>query len=256
MDKHFRNIKLFAFDLDGTLYLGDNAIPGAVELIRELRKSYQVVYFTNNSTKTIRQLTEKLTGLGFACGPTEVYSSAAATADYLKESGLNDLYLIGSSGLQSEVEARGLIIRSAELARNLVVGLDSEFNYQKISAALAIIQKGGKFIACNEDRNFPVGEGKLLPACGAMVGAIAAAADKRPDFVVGKPNSYLLSRLAAEHSVEAGEIMVVGDSYDSDILMALNYNSKAVLIGRQDVADKNVRAVDNLGQLRRLIRSK
>lgn len=247
-------IKLFAFDLDGTLYVGEKAIPEAVELVAELRRDHQVVYFTNNSSKTIAQLTEKLMKLGFSCGLSEVFSAGSATADYLKESGLNNIYLIGSAGLRAEVEARGLTVCSAQTARHVVVGLDLDFSYQKIADALAIISKGGMFIACNEDRNFPAGEGLILPGCGAMVGAITAATNKPPDFTAGKPNPYLLSRIAAEYGVEAEAIMVVGDSYDSDITMALRYSSMALLIGQQEGLDPTVWSVRDVGQIRRLRR--
>jgi HAD superfamily hydrolase (TIGR01450 family) len=247
-------IKLFAFDLDGTLYVGEKAVPEAIELIAELRRNHQVVYFTNNSSKTITQLSKKLRELGFFCGSSDVYSAGAATADYLKESGLDNVYLIGSVGLRAEVEARGLRVCPAKTAHHVVVGLDLDFTYQKIADALAIINRGGKFIACNEDRNFPAGEGLILPGCGAMAGAITTAADKTPDFTVGKPNPYLLARIATEYGVKAEAIMVVGDSYDSDIAMALSYRSKAILVGQQAVFAPTVWSVENVGQIRRLLR--
>ena len=223
-------IKLFAFDLDGTLYLGENLVPGAVELIDYLRKGYRIAFFTNNSSKTAGEVHEKLNRLGIKCEVNEVYASSSVSALYLKEAGLNDLYVIGSKSFRSELESKGLRIVESDLAKNLVVGLDFDFNYKKIADALSILLKGGKFIACNEDPYFPAGEGKYAPGCGAMVGAIAASANRGPDFIIGKPHTYILSIIAKAYKARQDEIVIVGDSYESDVMMALNYGSKAILV--------------------------
>jgi ribonucleotide monophosphatase NagD (HAD superfamily) len=168
----------------------------------------------------------------------------------MKESRIDNLYVIGSDGFRSELEGHGLRIVDNDSAENLVVGLDYDFNYKKIAAALAVLLKGGKFIACNEDASFPVGQNKYMPGCGAMVGTIAASANKRPDFIVGKPHTYILSIIAKEYGVEHDEIVVVGDSYESDIMMALNYDSKAILVNSKNkVVNKNILFMDNLNKV-------
>lgn len=230
MSEITEKIKLFAFYLDGTVYLGENAIAGAVELIDYLRKKYQVVFFTNNSSKTRREISGKLNKMGIKCKSDEVYTSSFATALYLSEMGIDDLYVIGSDSFRSELKHQGLQITDNGSAKNLAVGFDSNFNYKKIATAVSILFKGGKFIACNEDGYFPVGENRYMPGCGAMVGAIVASAGKRPDFIVGKPNTYSLSKISKTFKVRHDEIMLVGDSYERDVVMALNYNSNAILI--------------------------
>jgi HAD superfamily hydrolase (TIGR01450 family) len=243
-------IKLFAFDLDGTLYMGENIITGAVELIDYLREEYRVVFFTNNSVKTGSEVHGKLNRLGIKCELDEVYTSSSVTAYYLNESGIDNLYVIGSDGFRNELEDKGLRIVDNDSAENLVVGLDFHFNYTKIANALTVLLNGGRFIVCNEDRSYPVGENRYMPACGAMVGSIIASADKRPDFVVGKPNTYILSKISKAFAVENHEIMVVGDSYESDITMAINYNSKAILIGSNDnAATGNVLVMEDLHKI-------
>ena len=251
----FERIKLFAFDLDGTLYFGEDKASGADELIDFLRKKYHIAFFTNNSSKTTKQIYKKLNRLGIKCNANEVYTSSNATALYLKETGLNNIYVIGSDDFRSELQNNGLRIVNNNLAENLVVGLDLEFNYNKISTALSVILNGGKFIACNEDSSFPVGKNSYMPACGAMVSAIASSANKKPDFVVGKPNTYILSKIAKAFEVEHYEIVVVGDSMLSDIQMALNYNSKGILINSKDAnKNENVLAIENLDKLLSYIR--
>jgi HAD superfamily hydrolase (TIGR01450 family) len=247
MPDFFREAKLFAFDLDGTLYLGEEAVPGAVELVARLRQNHQIAYFTNNSSKTAAEVHEKLERLGFDVRPGEVYTSSAAAARHLGETGVDDLFVVGTDSLRRELELVGLRLVEAGQASNLVVGLDRDFSYRKIAAALTVLMRGGRFVACNEDARFPVENGVYLPGCGAMVGAIAAAAGRRPDFVVGKPNDYMLALLAGARGVEAREIIVVGDSFESDIAMARRYGCRAVLIGRARAdAGRDVLVVDDL----------
>jgi len=249
-----KRIKLFAFDLDGTLYIGEDAIAGAVELIRYLKRKYQVVFFTNNSSKTADQVHQKLNRLGFDCKLEEVYTSSSAAAVYLKEKGIDNVYVVGSQGLRDELVSKGIRIVDNDSAENLIVGLDPGFNYNRIEMALSVLLKGGKFIACNEDRAFPIEGNRLLPGCGAMVGAISAAAGRKPDCIIGKPNVYILSKISEAFSLGRDEIMVVGDSFGSDIMMAKNYNCKAILINNDGFDDDSVIVVKDLKDLLQYIR--
>lgn len=243
-------IKLFAFDLDGTLYIGENLVSSAIELIDYLRRKYKIAFFTNNSSKTSKEVHEKLNRLGIKCKLDEVYASSSVMALYLKESGVDNLYVIGSDSFCSELENNGLRIVNNDSAENLVVGLDFNFYYKKIATALSILLKGGKFIACNEDPSFPIGQNEYMPGCGAMVGAIAASANRRPDFIIGKPHTYILSIIAKNYGVKHDEIAVVGDSYESDIVMALDYGSKAILLSsKKNVENEKVMVVDNLNDI-------
>jgi NagD protein len=182
-------LKLFAFDLDGTLYSGEAAVSGAIKLVEGLRKGYKIAFFTNNSWKTAAEVLEKLSRLGFECRREEVYAASSASVRYLKEAGLDNLFVIGSPALRAEVREAGLRLLDDGFADNLVVALDYGFGYDKIAAALSILTRGGKFVACNEDPSFPAGAGKTLPGCGAMVAAVAAASRRRPDFIVGTTGS-------------------------------------------------------------------
>jgi len=244
------NLKLFAFDLDGTLYLGENIIEGAIDLICFLKKKYSVVFFTNNSTKTREEIHSKLKKMGFDCSLNEIFTSSYATANYLDESNLDNVFVIGSDGLRSEIIDNGICIVDNDSAENLVVGLDFDFSYKKIETAMSILLNNGRFIVCNEDRFFPIGGNRYMPACGAMVGAIAVASNRKADFIIGKPNTYILSKIEEEYEIEHHEIMVVGDSFESDIMMAMNNNSKAILVNsEQNVNNNNVFVMENLNKI-------
>lgn len=252
--KFFEKIVLFAIDLDGTLYFGKNIAPGANEFIRYLREKYKIAFFTNNSSQNNNEVLDKLNGMGIECSSDEIHTSATATVSYLKESGLDNIYAIGSDSFRDELKSNGFRIVDNASADNLVVGLDTEFNYHKISNALLILLNGGKFIVCNEDSSFPVGQNRYMPGCGAIVGAIASSANKKPDYIVGKPNTYMLSKISRANKVKNYEIVVVGDSIESDIQMALNYNCKGVLINsnsfnHNDNVNDNVIVKENLNKL-------
>ena len=187
----------------------------------------------SNSSKSHFDIYKKLEKLEIYCLPYEVYNSAYLTAQYLKENDIDNLFVIGSSEFIHEIQSISNIkIVQGKEAKNLVVGMDFSFDYEKIEIALSILKKGGKFIVCNENNNFSIEEGKYLPGCGAMVGAIIYASLEIPDFIVGKPNVYGLEKISKDFNVTNKEMIVVGDSIDSDIRMAVNYGCKSILINK------------------------
>lgn len=229
-------IKAVAFDLDGTLYCGENAIDGAVDAVISLRRSnYRVFYFTNNSAKTRRQIVDKLHRLGFPAKLRNTYCTSYALLTYLLENNLKTVYLIGSDDLKSELSARGIRVENSSQAPVVVVGLDPLFDYHKIVTALEAINNGASLIVANADPAYPTANGKSLPGCGAMVGAIVGATSHSPDFMVGKPHTYMFELLCREHNLAPAEICVVGDSPASDMKMAASWRSWGVLFDPQNV---------------------
>jgi len=128
-------------------------------------------------------------------------------------------------------------IRNDQTADHLVVGYDSDINYDKINDALSILLKGGKFIVCNMDSKFPV-ECGYRAGTGPIVKAIEYASKKIPDKIIGKPEIYVLENICKKYNVNNRDILIVGDSYESDILMATNFKCKSIKIGEL-LADTN-----------------
>jgi len=254
MFKIDNKIKLFAFDLDGTIYIDNKLVPGVIELLSFLKDRYQVIFFTNNSSKTTTQTHEKLNNLGVKCKLNEVYTSSSATVSYLSEAGIDNLYVIGSNEFCEEIKGQGLKVVDADSAENLVVGLDFDLNYDKIAKALTVLLKGGKFIACNKDRSFPIGNNSYLPGCGAIVGAITGSSNKEPDYIIGKPNTYILQKISDKFKVNNNEMVIVGDSYESDIIMAQNYNCKSILISKNNKSNNRILVVEDIKDIIKKIR--
>jgi HAD superfamily hydrolase (TIGR01450 family) len=229
-------IKAVAFDLDGTLYLGDKALPGAVETVERLiAGGIMVRYFTNNSTRSRRAIVAKLRGLGFPVKLDDLYTSAYVAAKFLRQKRIERVWCVGTAGLLEELRLQGIKnITTGDRVTAVVVGLDPEFDLEKLGRVMNILAaKKILFLACNQDRNYPVGLGRYLPGCGPIVAAIENATGRAVDVVPGKPNTMMLELMARESSLRAGEILVVGDSYESDIAMARRYRSPALLIGRK-----------------------
>lgn len=239
-------IKAIVFDLDGTLYFGESVIDGALDTIAILaEQSYRIFYLTNNSSKRRQQIVSKLNKMGFAATPQNTYCGSYAISSYLAEKKIAPVYLIGTDGLANELISYGIKIENSPIVSAVVVGLDPLFSYKKIAMALAAISKGAKLIVANNDSSYPVENNRRLPGCGAIVAAIVAATGHTPDFYVGKPNTYLLELLCIENGLLPEEICVVGDVFESDIKMAVNFGCQSILFDPEDVfptfSDKKVK---------------
>ncbi|MDD5110452.1 MAG: HAD-IIA family hydrolase [Patescibacteria group bacterium] len=225
-----KQVKAFAFDLDGTVYYGDRAVAGAVETIRALmQRGYQIFYFTNSSGRTREQVVEKLRRLGVPAELPCTYNSAFALMTYLTESKISPVYFIGTNDVRQALVNSGITVKNSPPVAAVVVALDPALDYSKIAAALAAIRQGAKLVVANTDPSYPVEDGKYLPGCGAMVGAVTGATGRAPDFIVGKPNTYLFELLCRDHHLSPVEVCIVGDSPDSDILVAERLRCPSIL---------------------------
>ena len=248
----FETARVVMFDLDGTIYYGSRIIDGANDVIRHCRTlGKQVFFLTNNSTKTRKQIFEKLQGMQIDCGYDEVLTSGYVAALYAQKEELADIYICGSENLVSEFESLGVSIADADHARNLFIGYDPTFNYEKLTVAVRVAQRADKIIACNKEKTF-LGEGALpFPGCGGMVAPIEWCAARQSDYVIGKPNTLMLDITCERLGITNSEALVVGDTYESDILMANRFGCASVLIGTQEYSDTVT--VEHIGELVHLI---
>ena len=236
--------KSVVFDLDGTLYFGEEAAAEAKDVIEYLRKNgYNIFYLTNNSTKTREQIREKLDRLGFHVTASSIYTSAYATAVYLRRHNRNRVLLLGSEGLEAELHRIGIeVIDTPQSAQAVVVGLNTSFTYHDIARAMHGIEEYGlDIIACNLDRNFPIAGGRKMPGTNALVsGLLGSLSTPKEVTVVGKPSPYLLELIAEDHHLQPQEICIVGDSEESDIRMAKTYGCPWVLVGENGVSQNDI----------------
>lgn len=225
--------KVVFLDLDGVVYMGEHAIMGAAEFIAQLRtKNINVRFLTNNSGTEPGSIVKKLARMKIDAAREEVVTSGYAAALWASEQQLSSVYVSGSFDLKSMFEERGIhLTNSSASASAIVVGANKNFGYQTICDALPGLLNGATFIACNRDSYFPAGPTLFLPGCGAMVGAMEGACGRKVDFVIGKPNPYML-KLASKQLIQQPEnYIMIGDSFESDIAMANEFGIDSILIG-------------------------
>jgi HAD superfamily hydrolase (TIGR01450 family) len=249
----FENIKAVMFDLDGTIYYGSKIIDGVEETLDCFNKKGTKIFFlTNNSTRTRLQVYEKLIDMGLKCELEQVFTSGYIAALYAKKENLKNMYIFGSENLKSEFEDIGIkVIEDEAEAENLLIGYNTQFDYEKLTQALNIALKGNTIIACNKERHFPGENARRLPGCGAMVGAIETCINREVDFVIGKPNTLMLDILSELNFLTKDEVLMVGDTYESDIAMANSYGCKSILISKEKYNDTTT--VDHINQIIDLI---
>lgn len=247
-------VKKIIFDLDGVLYRGHTPIGGAAEAIEKIRSAkIHVSFLTNNATRSRRQLQRRLSKFGIRAKLSEIMTSAFATAHYLNslKPKPKRIFVVGEKGLRSELHSAGFILlpltifgekpssttfshlsssKAAKKADILASGLDRKVTYAKLASALEVLDDGAKWVACNMDPTLPMENGSH-PGSGAIVAAISYAAGKNPDFVVGKPNLYMLRLLIGKMPKrKSGEILFVGDRLDIDISFANSANLTSILV--------------------------
>ena len=246
----------FLFDLDGVLYRGEEPVPGAAGAVATLRRTgKRLAFVTNNSSRTPEAVAAKLASVGIDASPSEVETSALATAEVLAGRGVGTAFVVGEEGIRSALADTGieLVDVGARAPDVVVVGWDRGADYAKLAAASLMVQRGAGLVATNADASYPAPEG-VLPGAGALLALIVATTGAVPE-VIGKPNAPLLR--AALARAGGGRPLLIGDRLDTDIAgaAALGWDSLLVLTGvsnRADLAASTVRPTyvgEDLGAL-------
>lgn len=202
-------------DLDGVVYLGEEAIEGAGAALEAVeRDGDRLVFCTNNSSRTRAQAAEKIARVtGHEVGVEQVASSAMAAAMLLDH---DRVVMIGGEGVVEAIEQSGSTVVARHPADAVVVGIDPTFDYDALDRASDAVRRGARFIATNGDVTFPSPAG-LKPGGGSLVAAVAAASGCEP-VVAGKPHEPM-RRLLADMTAD-GDVVMVGDRPDTDLAMA------------------------------------
>ncbi|HEY8117278.1 MAG TPA: HAD-IIA family hydrolase [Actinomycetota bacterium] len=233
------------FDLDGVLYRGEDAVPQAPPTLAELRRrGVRPVFLTNNSSRTPRQVADKLRTIGIEADPSEVVTSALATAELLAERGGGRAFVIGQDGVREALTDAGIRILQGEPeeADLVVVGFDGGATYGSLKRASLLVQRGARLVATNADGSYPAADG-LWPGAGALLCVITTTTGAEPE-IVGKPFHPLFE--AGRRRGGGGRPLVVGDRLDTDIEGAarLGWDTMLVLTGvssREDVERTGIR---------------
>jgi HAD superfamily hydrolase (TIGR01450 family) len=214
-------------DLDGVVYHGNEALPGAGDALATLDAGgWRLVMATNNSSKTPGEVVDKVTRLtGYRPDIAHVVTSSMAAASFLAGTCATAL-VVGEEALVRAIEDVGIgMVEDWRQAEAVVVGVDFDISYQTMDIAARAIRTGAAFVATNTDATFPMPDG-LAVGSGAIVAAIATAAGTHPT-VCGKPEKPM-RELISQHII-GSDVWVIGDRPETDISMAIKEGWRSIL---------------------------
>lgn len=223
----------YAFDLDGTVYLGDELLPEAAETIAEIREGGgRVVFVTNKPLETNADYAAKLTRLGVPAGPEDVVTAVDSLLVYLGEHHPRARLLPVAEPVVEEAlrEAGWTVVSDPAEADLVVVSFDRTFDYAKLEAAYrAVLHHGAGILATNPDPFCPTPDGGL-PDCAAMLAAIEACTGARAEAVLGKPSETMGRALLERLGTEPAAAALVGDRLATDVAMGQRVGMAGVLV--------------------------
>jgi len=239
---------LLLVDLDGVVYRGAAPVPGVADVLAaRTAAGDSVVYVTNNSMHYRADYVARLGGMGAPVTSDRVVSSALATALYLAGlDGVRRVLVVGAGGLERECRDVGLDVVTAAHAASLhareglngwdaagapdavVVGLDPQFTYQKLTVAVDCVRHGARFIATNRDPVYPTERG-TRPGAGSIVAAVEAGAEIVP-VSIGKPAPLLLEMAARAAGIPVGDAVMIGDGIATDLAAAVAIGIPCILM--------------------------
>ena len=229
MDR-LKEAELFLMDMDGTLYLGDSVLPGAMDFIRTLeRTGRRWIYLTNNSSRGGKDYVPRLRQLGFPCTEEQVYTSGMATAAWLKKTYPDKpVFPVGTVRFLMELADHGITFTEEDPAA-VVVGFDRELTYAKLEKAVHFLRRGSGFVAANPDRVCPMPNDEVLPDCGSICALLTAATGREPLYI-GKPDRRMVDVISEQTGIPNERIVCVGDRLYTDISVGVNAGAVSVLV--------------------------
>ncbi|SFA91226.1 4-nitrophenyl phosphatase [Lentibacillus halodurans] len=224
-----KNYHAYLIDLDGTIYRGDEPIEFAGEFVDRLAsKGIPYLFLTNNSSKTQAQVSDKLEKMNIRSAPEHVFTSSMATAKHIKQLKRHArCYVIGEEGLYDAMEREGHIVADTD-CDVVVLGIDREINYEKLSKACREVRNGATFISTNGDVALPTERG-LEPGNGALTSVVTVSTGKQPLFI-GKPESIIMEQALEQLGAYRQETLMVGDNYQTDILAGINSGIDTLMV--------------------------
>lgn len=229
-------------DLDGTVYRGEELLPGAAAVVDRLREAgAETLFFSNNPVKSREEYAERLTSMGIDVRPEDVLSSGTVTTRFLADEHADDsVFVVGDDGLRRQFRAAGIeLVADATDADVLVASWDREFGYGDMLAGYRALEAGAAFYGTDPDLLIPAAEG-MVPGSGSVINAIGGVLEREPDRVLGKPSPEA-QRVALEAlGVPAESCLLVGDRLETDIELGERAGMTTVLVRTGASTDADV----------------
>jgi arabinose operon protein AraL len=247
-----QSVNGFIFDLDGTVYLGDEALPGAVEGISQLRQMGKHVLFVSNKPLEPREnYAHKLTKLGIPATPDDVVTSAYVLGYHLARTQPQlKLYVVGEANLVNELRGFGLTVVNEFFDQSplevihpdgvdaVVVAFDRTLDYRKLNTAYQALKNGAQFFATNADKMCPM-PGGGIPDAGGTIAALEHMTGRKVELLAGKPSTLIVEVALQKLGLPAANVMMVGDRLETDIFMGqqAGMQTAATMTGASTRAD-------------------
>ena len=229
LSKSLDGIDAIFLDLDGTIYLGGEPIEGALDFLERLKqRGIRRFFLSNNSSKSVSQYLEKLTSMGIPATEQDILLSTHDLLSWLKKEGITETYLVGTGGMREMLEDDGIRTR-AQSPQYVVLGYDTEINYEKLSTASIHLHRGVPMIASHPDIVCPSPDGGL-PDTGAYIDLFEATTGVRPVHICGKPNPGMILHKIVELGLRPDNCAMVGDRLYTDIEMAERSGVHGILV--------------------------
>ncbi len=228
--EYLRQKKAFICDMDGVIYHGNSLLPRVAAFVEWLnREKKDYLFLTNGSGKSPRELSEKLERMGLSVSEDHFYTSALATASFLRgQCPGGTAYVIGEPGLVNAMYEAGFSMNSHD-PDYVVFGKTTALSYAEIEKAVKLIRRGAKLIGTNPDMTDPAENGAIVPACRALIAPIELTTGKRA-YYIGKPNPLMMRHALKKLSCRRADAVIIGDRMDTDIIAGIESNVDTVLV--------------------------
>lgn len=218
------------FDLDGTVYRGEQLIPGARETIERMRAQQHPLVFVTNAIETVAEHVDKLARLGVRVTPAEIITAAVAFIDYLRKAMPGAcVFALADPVLIEQLAPHVRFSENPDEIEIVIASTDRSFDYRKLTIAFHALKRGARFWATNADATWPQ-NGTEIPDVGAIIGALEGCTHRKVELVTGKPSRLVAELALARLKRRANECVIVGDSLASDITLGKNAGMKTCLV--------------------------
>jgi HAD superfamily hydrolase (TIGR01457 family) len=223
-------VRCFLLDMDGTFYLGEKLLNGALEFIDLLhQQGRDYLFLTNNSSRDSGQYAEKFARLGLPIPRGKIMTSGEATAMHVQRQKPGArVYVVGTQALENEFRDRGLLL-TEDKPDFAILGFDTTLTYAKLWRLCDLVRAGVPYIATHPDFNCPTETG-FMPDIGATIAFVAASTDRQPDLIVGKPNSLFVEQAAQRLGIPVSAMCMIGDRLYTDIALGATAGIPTILV--------------------------
>lgn len=225
-----RESEVFLLDMDGTIYFDDSPIGDMAETLQALREAgKRLVYFTNNSSKTPDEYEKKLRRIGLWQSGDMVYTSAMATAEYLREFHAGKTaYVVARDEVREEFKEYGipLVEENPDIC---VLAYDTTLTFEKLRKINKAIVNGALYVATHPDDVCP-SKDVFPPDVGSFIALLKTSSGREPDVICGKPYTVMGDCIKRKMGTDGNRIVMVGDRLHTDIRFGVNNGFHTLLV--------------------------